>query len=181
MRFNLKTGRVAALIAGAAVAATIAAAPARAESVGQLQCNVSPGVGQIIVSSRQVSCTFRSDIGPAQLYSGSINRLGVDIGEISGGTIVYNVIALGTAGPGALSGDYVGPGFGVTLGTGAGLNALVGGGNNAFSLQPLAATTSTGVNINAGIGALRLVYAGPAVGPRARHARRHHRRYHRHH
>lgn len=174
MRLNLTIGRLA--VAAAALAAGFAAAPARADVVGDLTCNIAPGVGAIIVSSRDVACTFRSAQGPAQLYTGKINRLGIDIGNQDSAILTYAVTALGTPAPGSLSGDYIGPGFGLTLGTGGGINALVGGGNS-FVLQPLSATTSTGTNFNAGVGELHLVFAGlePGMGHR-----RHHR-FHRHH
>lgn len=174
MRLNLTTAKVATAIAGAALAATFAAAPARADVVGELTCNIAPGVGAIVVSNRSVACTFRSPQGPVQRYQGSISRLGVDIGALNSGVLTYAVTALGSPAPGSLTGDYFGPGFGLTLGTGAGVNALVGGGNS-FSLQPLSATRSTGVNFNAGVGELHLAYVGSEpVGPR-------HRRFHHHH
>lgn len=177
MRLNLKTGRLVAAVTGAALAAAFAVSPARAEVVGQLQCNIAAGVGQLVVSQRGVSCVFHS-AGPTQLYQGFISRLGVDIGNLTAGTLTYNVIAIGTPAPGVLAGSYVGPGFGLSLGTGAGLNALVGGGGS-FVLQPIAGTTGTGVNFNAGVGELRLAFAGLEPGPRLGRIHRHHRHHHR--
>lgn len=175
MRFNVKSGRVAACIAGAALVATLFSAPARADVVGELQCTIAPGEGAVVVSQRAVQCVFHNN-GPTQLYTGIISRLGVDIGPQTSGTLVYNVLAIGTPAPGSLAGDYVGPGFGLTLGNGGGLNALVGGGNS-FTLQPISATTTTGVNFNAGVGELHLAFAGLEQPP----VRPHHRRHHRHH
>ena len=181
MRFNLvTTGRLAALIAGAALTGAVATTPARADVTGLLTCNISAGTGIIIASQRAVACTYRSSAGgPTELYNGSISRLGVDIGTLDSGTLSYQVAALGVAAPGALAGNYFGPGFGVTLGTGGGLNALVGGNGNSISLQPLSVTNSTGVNVNAGIGNLNLNFAG-LEGPAMR-MRRHHRMHHMHH
>ncbi len=179
MRLNPKTGRLAALIAGTMLAASFAAAPARADVVGEMQCTIAPGEGVIIGSQRAVSCTFHSNEGPAQLYTGYLNRLGVDIGNQTTGVMVYSVLAIGTPAPGSLSGDYVGPGFGLSLGNGGGVNALVGGGNS-FTLQPLSGTTSTGVNFNAGVGELHLTYAGLEAAPAPRARRHHHRRHHTH-
>ena len=166
---------LAALAAGALLATTFAALPAHAEIVGTLSCNVAPGMGAIVVSQRSLSCTYQTAGAPTELYTGSISRLGVDIGQITGGTLTYSAYVAGSAGPGALAGTYVGPGFGVTLGTGGGINALVGGNGNSITLQPLSETTSSGVNINAGIGALNLTYAGLGA-PVLRH--RHHRHHH---
>ena len=177
MRLTYKTGRAAALIAGTALAATLLTTAARADVVGEMTCNIAPGEGAIIVSQRAVSCTFRSNAGPTQLYTGFINRLGVDIGNQTSGILTYNVLAVGEPAPGALTGDYVGPGIGLSLGTGVGVNALVGGGNS-FTLQPISGTTSTGVNFNAGVGELHLTFAGLASEPRMmrrRHLRHRHR------
>ena len=177
MRFTLvNTGRLAALIAGAAMSATVATAPAHADVVGKLSCKIAAGTGIIIASQRAVSCVYQSSSGPAEVYNGSISRLGVDIGTLDAGTLTYDVAGIGTAAPGGLAGNYVGAGFGLTLGTGGGLNALVGGNGNQIALQPISVTTSTGTNVNAGIGNLNLNYAGPARSAmRMRHRRRHHR------
>ncbi len=174
MRLNVtKTARLAALAMGMALAV-----PAHAEIAGTLSCNIAPGVGAIVASQRAVACTYRSSLGPVELYNGSISRLGIDIGNQQSGVLAYNVYEGGTPVAGALGGTYVGPGFGVTLGTGGGVNALVGGNSGAIALQPLVATTSTGVNFNAGVGALHLDYAGPEQ-PMMRRHRRHHARMNR--
>jgi hypothetical protein len=186
MRLTFKTGRLAVILAGVAASAAFAVAPARADVVGEMSCNVSGGEGAVIVSQRAVACTFHSGEGPAQLYTGYMNRLGVDIGNQTGAVITYNVLAIGEPAPGSLAGDYIGPGFGVTAGNGGGINVLVGGGNS-FTLQPISATTSTGVNFNAGVGELHLTFQAlePVAGPRV-HRRFHHfhhrivRRHHHH-
>ena len=122
MRTNLKSGRLAAAIAGAVVAAAFTIAPAYADVVGTMTCNIAPGEGAIVVSQRAVSCTFVSQAsGPAQLYNGFINRLGVDIGNQTSGVLTYAVVAIGVPSPGALAGEYIGPGFGVSLGNGGGV------------------------------------------------------------
>lgn len=178
---SVKIGRLAVFLAGPLLAAVAATSPAHAAITGTLTCNVAPGVGAIVVSQRSVSCTFQSSYGPAEFYNGSVSRLGVDIGSLNGGQLVYQVVAAGLPGPGALAGTYVGPGFGVTVGAGIGLDGLVGGNGNTVSLQPVAATTNTGLDVNAGVGALSLTYAGPARGPMHRHHHRNFYRYHHHH
>ena len=183
MRFNLvTTGRLAALIAGVALTGAVATTPARADVTGLLTCNISAGTGVIIASQRAVSCTYRSSTGaPVELYSGAISRLGVDIGTLNAGTLTYQVAALGVPAPGGLAGNYFGPGFGVTLGSGGGLNALVGGNGNSISLQPIAVTNDTGLNVNAGIGNLNLNFVGlERPGMRMRRHHRMHRMHHRH-
>jgi hypothetical protein len=56
------------------------------------------------------------------------------------------------------------------LGAGLSANALVGGGANSISLQPLSAGESTGINLSAGIGALTLQ---PVALAPPRHLRHH--------
>ena len=147
------------------------AVPAQAEIAGTLACNIASGTGVVIGSQRAVACTYRSSLGPVELYNGTMSRLGVDIGNQQSGVLAYNVYEGGTPTQGALAGNYFGPGFGVTLGSGGGVNALIGGNTNAIALQPLAATTSTGVNFNAGVGNLHLDYVGPEPSPMRRHRR----------
>ncbi len=166
MRFDfVKTGRVAAVLAATAFAAAFATTSARAELVGQLQCNIGPGAGQLVTSKRPVSCTYRASGMPVQFYNGELGRIGLDVGTLTSGTLTYDVLAIGTSGLGVLQGSYFGAGGGVTLGTGIGVNTLVGGNGQSITLQPLATTISTGTNINAGFTSLALSFAG-TEGPR---------------
>ncbi len=168
MRFDfVKTGRVAAVLAATTLAGVFAATSAKAELVGQLQCNIGPGVGQLVSSKRPVSCTYRTAGMPVQFYNGELGRIGLDVGNLASGTLTYDVVAIGTPGLGVLQGSYVGAGGGVTLGTGIGVNTLVGGNGQSVTLQPLATTVSTGTNINAGFTSLALTFAG-TEGPRLR-------------
>ena len=161
MRFDfVKTGRVAAVVTAAAFAGAFAATSARAELVGQLQCNIGPGAGQLITSKRPVSCTYRSAGAPVQFYNGELGKIGLDVGNLASGTLTYDVVSIGNPALGALQGSYVGAGAGVTLGTGIGVNALVGGNGQSITLQPIATTVSTGTNINAGLTSLALSFAG---------------------
>lgn len=63
----LSKGFAAACVGAAAFAATTAVpvhAQANRVQVGQLACSVSAGVGLIVGSQRNVSCTFQPDGGP---------------------------------------------------------------------------------------------------------------------
>ena len=168
MRFDfVKTGRVAAALAAAALAGAFAASSAKAELVGQLQCNIGPGVGQLVTSKRPVSCTYRSAGAPVQFYNGELGKIGLDVGNLDSGTLTYDVVSIGMPSLGALQGSYVGAGGGVTLGTGVGFTALVGGNGQSITLQPIATTVSTGTNVNAGLTSLALSFAG-TESPRLR-------------
>src|SRR3974390_2979511 len=57
---------------------------------GSLTCDVSAGIGLIIGSQRNVSCTFTpSTPGPIEYYTGTISKPGVDIGVTTGGAMVW--------------------------------------------------------------------------------------------
>ena len=128
------------LIAAAVSILPALAAPAFADGVkvGTLRCDVSGGLGLIITSSKEMSCTFSSARGYREWYYGTIRKFGLDIGATSRGALAWAVFAP-TAGPrhGALAGDYVGVAASATVGAGVGANALVGGFGRSFTLQPL--------------------------------------------
>ena len=67
--------------------------------------------------------------------------------------------------PGALAGDYVGAQGSVAAGAGAGGAVLVGGSNNAISLQPISVSVGTGLNVSAGLGNLNLQYMPVTPAP----------------
>jgi hypothetical protein len=139
-----------------------------ASRVGTLNCNVSSGVGLVITSSRALSCAFQSSTGRVEYYTGTVQRFGLDIGVTGAGKLGWIVFAATRPGAGALAGTYAGATANVSVGVGVGANALVGGAGNAFTLQPFSVEVQTGVNIAAGVGALRLDYNPPARRARRR-------------
>jgi hypothetical protein len=160
----------AALLGAAFVGLTATAASAVPVQSGVLACNVAPGIGFVIGSSKTLSCVFHRARGRPEYYAGTINRIGVDVGATGPGQFAWGVITAGPPGRHyALAGDYGGPGIGIALGAGGSANSLVGGYGNSISLQPLSGAT-TGLNLSAGIGALTLQPV--AAGPPGR--RRHH-------
>jgi len=148
------------MIAVAAAVLPMIAAPASADAavkIGGLRCDVAGGLGLIITSSKEMRCFFSSTHGYHEWYYGTIRKFGLDLGATSRGVLAWAVFAP-TAGPrrGALAGDYVGADASVTLGAGVGANALVGGFDRSFTLQPLSVETQTGVALAAGVAALSL-------------------------
>ncbi len=161
-------------VLGCVVALWVGAANvAKADQIGMLECNVSPGVGLIVTSRQALSCRFSRSYGPPEYYVGTITKFGLALGATGPGRLVWEVFSA-TPEPGrfALAGEFTGATAELTLGAGLGANALVGGNARSIALQPLSVNAQTGVNIAAGVGALRLV---PAVG-----YYRHHRRHHYH-
>src|SRR6202140_5104060 len=86
-----------AVLGSAAAFAAMVATPVQAQpsrvQVGQLSCSVSAGVGLIVGSQRNVNCTFQPDNGPPEAYTGTMTRVGVDVGFTTGGAMVWGVFA----------------------------------------------------------------------------------------
>ena len=161
--------RFAITLCAAAGAACIAMplAPAQAQraertKAGTLDCDISGGIGLIIGSKKSVDCVFSPDRGPREVYSGSINKFGLDLGVTSGGRMVWAVYTKTTARRGELAGNYGGASAEVSLVAGLGANVLVGGSNRTVALQPLSIQGQSGVNIAAGVSELRLRSEGRA-------------------
>jgi hypothetical protein len=136
----------------------LAATAQSSVQVGTLRCDVSLGVGMIIIEKQTLSCAFRQDAGGAvDLYTGSIDQFGVAIGKTAAGHLIWGVLAASKGlPPGALAGSYGGVGANASFGVGAGANVLVGGTGRSFSLQPTSVEGETGVNIAGGVTTLTL-------------------------
>jgi hypothetical protein len=130
-------------IAAAFVLFTVMPAGAQsATKAGLLSCNMGPTIGMIVGSHQHIHCRFTPDAGgPSELYSGSITRIGLDVGFRAGG---------------ALRGHYVGASGDASFGLGAGGKLLVGGSHKTISLQPLALSGQVGVNLALGVAGLTL-------------------------
>ena len=146
------------LLASAGLAfVALAATPAGAQTrTGMLTCTVAPGVGLILGSQKQVNCDFRSVQGWHESYSGSITRIGLDVGFTVGGTIAWAVFAPAGSGRGVLAGGYGGATAEATVIGGLGANVLVGGFQRSIALQPVSVGAQRGLNAAAGIGGLEL-------------------------
>lgn len=150
-----------ALFGVAAVSLTLGLAlPAIAAEnvkVGALRCDVSAGLGLIITSSQDLNCSFTSARGRREHYYGKIRKFGLDIGATERGVLAWDVFA-SVEGPRrhALAGDYAGVDASATVAVGVGANALVGGSDRAFTLQPLSVQGQTGLALAAGVESLTL-------------------------
>ena len=139
----------AAAAAFALVGAAGAAQAASSVKVGVLTCDVEPGLGFIIGSDKSLDCWFKpSKGGKTEHYSGSIKKLGIDVGYTAKTKIAWLVFAAEKS-PNkkhALAGTYVGASHEVTLGLGLGGNWLIGGSNKSFALQPWSIQGQVGLN-----------------------------------
>src|SRR3954471_24127400 len=150
--------RAAVCMAALASATTLGAASAAENvKVGSLRCDVAGGLGMIIGSSKEMECQFTSAKGRVEHYYGTIRKFGLDIGQTNAGTLAWDVFAP-TGGPlrHALAGEYAGVGASATIGAGLGANAMVGGRENSFTLQPLSIQTQTGLNLSGGVSSMTL-------------------------
>jgi len=144
---------MAAALLAATVAAPLPASAGDAIRFGVLTCDISAGVGLIITQKQELGCTFTPDNGgPVDVYSGSIQEFGLELGETTGGELTWLVFSLQNGVPkGALAGTYVGLSANASLGAGFGANSLNGGLERSIVLQPYSVQTQTGVNIAAGV------------------------------
>lgn len=147
----------------AAVAALMLAAPGAAQAaaqvkVGVLTCHVEPGVGFIIGSSKDMTCSFKRSGHKTERYHGNIKKLGLDIGVTGRTEIVWLVFSASSTkyGRGSLAGTYVGGSAEATLGVGLGGNWLIGGSKRGFALQPWSIQGQTGLNYSVAFSGLTL-------------------------
>jgi Protein of unknown function (DUF992) len=151
--------RCIALVTAAFMLALVSAPTSVAQQVraGLLTCDVSAGIGLIITSQKQLSCSFVPD-NPAiarEDYDGTITKYGLDLGVVGGGIMVWAVFT-GTVAGGFLAGDYVGASGEASLGAGVGANVLIGGSNRTVTLQPVSVSGQIGVNVAVGVASLQL-------------------------
>ncbi len=148
-----------AFAAAAALAMIVKPADAqpRRIQVGTLTCSLSAGVGMIVGSRRNVKCLFKGQLGePEETYTGTMTRVGLDIGVTSGSAIIWAVFSETNRYAGMLTGTYTGASAEVSIAAGLGANVLVGGSNSTVALQPLSVQGQIGLDIAAGIGQLEL-------------------------
>lgn len=128
------------------------------ERLGTLSCEVAGGMGMIIGSSKAVTCSFKQRTGKIERYTGTIGKLGVDVGITGKSYLSWIVVntAPTRVGDGALAGTYLGASAAASVGVGLGANALVGGNSKNFALQPLSGEAGTGLNVAAGVSRLKL-------------------------
>jgi hypothetical protein len=151
----------AAYVATVAVAAVVAARTANAESrriqIGTLTCSLSSSIGLVIGSQRNVSCMFRGVPGePDEPYTGTMIRVGLDVGITTGSVIIWTVFADTSRYKGMLAGTYTGASAEMSIAAGLGANVLVGGSHQTLALQPLSVQGQIGLDIAAGVGSLDL-------------------------
>lgn len=146
---------IAAALAAVGLMATVSTAEAAALKTGVLSCHVNGGWGWIVGSRQKASCVFTASNGKKTKYDARITKVGLDIGYTDNKNISWVVFNLkGDAAD--LSGTYIGVNAEATVGVGMGANALLGGFNNNFALQPVSVQGQTGLGAAAAVQALTL-------------------------
>jgi hypothetical protein len=124
---------------------------------GMLTCKTSASVGLIVGSRQKLRCQLKAENGKIQNYTGTIGRLGLDVGVTGGGAMAWAVwTSTANIPSGALAGDFVGASGDASLGAGVGANVLVGGTRKSISLQPLSVEGQVGVNLALGVAKMTL-------------------------
>lgn len=144
------------IVLAAASLVALLASPAYAESgtkLGLLNCAIEGGAGFIVGSSKDLSCEFAPASGPSEVYTGTVRKIGLDIGVTGKQLMQWLVLAPAdnVYKPGALAGSYAGASAEATAVVGAGANVLVGGFDKSFTLQPVSISTQTGLNLAVGV------------------------------
>ena len=143
------------LIAASAISLS-ASYSSHAETIelGLLTCDIEGGVGLIIGSKKDLTCVFEyaNSKRPDDLYTGTVKKFGLDVGVTGRAVVKWVVLGanVDSAVPGSLGGDYVGVSATASAGVGLGANALIGGSNDGFILQPFSLEGSEGVNVAIG-------------------------------
>jgi hypothetical protein len=140
---------LAAAVAALALTAAVPAAQADTRvRVGRLACDVEPGIGLILGSSKDLTCKFYRKGYKTEVYDGRIDKIGIDLGVTGYTHIEWLVFSANNTkyGKGSLRGNYVGGSAEATLGVGLGGNWLIGGSKRGYALQPLSIQGQVGLN-----------------------------------
>jgi hypothetical protein len=136
-----------------------ATAPAQMSmQTGLLTCHVASGFGYIVASSRTMTCTYEPWLGHSEDYSGTISKIGIDLGYLGSFVLVWAVIAPNFSADdrGALAGTYVGATAQAVALLGAGVNVMTGGFRRSIALQPISVEGNTGLYVGAGLASINL-------------------------
>jgi hypothetical protein len=128
------------------------AGPSDGVRIGYLDCGIGGCLGYVLGSAKSVDCAFVSALGaePVDRYSGTIRKMGVDLGFTTQGRMIWAVFAP-TAGyhQGSLGGIYKGATAEATAGLGVGANVLTGGTAGSVHLQTVSVQGQVGLNVAA--------------------------------
>src|SRR5215207_6269598 len=126
--------------------------------IGSLSCNVGGSTGYVLASRKSLDCVFLNKDGTQSAqYTGSIDKVGVDIGYTKAVHTIWRVYSLGSdRGPSNLSGTYVGEQGTAAAGSQAGGNWIYGGPNAEVGMLESGIVKDAGYNLAAGVAAMTI-------------------------
>ena len=126
--------------------------------IGSLSCNVGGGTGYVLASRKSLDCVFLDKDGVLSAqYTGTIDKVGIDIGYTKAVHTIWRVYSLGSVrGPWNLSGTYVGEQGTVAAGAQAGGNWIYGGPNAEIGMLASGVVQDAGYNLATGVAAMTL-------------------------
>jgi hypothetical protein len=144
-----------ALVAG--LASTAEARPAPLRQAGTLTCVLDPAIGLVVGSARGASCTFDRTGRRPEGYTGTLSRVGVDLGIASATAVQWRVYTPGgKVRRGMLAGSFGGPSSEATVVVGPGVVTLLGHGRQRIALEPITSSGQAGLTFALGQAGLLL-------------------------
>lgn len=126
--------------------------------IGSLTCNVGGSTGYVLGSSKPLDCVFLGKDGVSTAeYTGTIDKVGIDIGYTKAVHTIWRVYSLGSnRGATQLSGTYVGEQGTVAAGSQAGGNWIYGGPNAEIGMLASGVVKDAGYNLATGVAAMTI-------------------------
>lgn len=126
--------------------------------IGSLTCNVGGSTGYVLGSAKPLDCVFlsRDGVSSAQ-YTGTIDKVGIDIGYTRAVHTIWRVYSLGSdRGVTQIGGTYVGEQGTVAAGNQAGGNWIYGGPNAEIGMVSSGVIKDAGYNLATGVAAMTI-------------------------
>ncbi|MGQ3674538.1 DUF992 domain-containing protein [Xanthobacter sp. TB0139] len=119
-------------------------------AAGLLECRGEFATGTGFGSMRRVRCEYRPTGGRNHYYTGTLERVGLDIGISDQGSMLWGVVATSpTLEKGALAGTYVGFTSGFAIGPGFSANVLAAkDATRQVTLQPVSISSDSGLSLS---------------------------------
>jgi len=126
--------------------------------IGSLTCNVGGSTGYVLGSAKPLDCVFLGKDGVSTAhYTGTIDKVGIDIGYTKAVHTIWRVYSLGSdRGVTQIGGTYVGEQGTVAAGNQAGGNWIYGGPNAEIGMVSSGVIKDAGYNLATGVAAMTI-------------------------
>lgn len=147
-----KTLIPAMMAAATLFAASTATQAAPTLQVGNLQCNLASETNYVLYSQGSYDCTFTNAAGDTAEFTGTIDKVGVDLSYDLQQQINWLVLAPSFQDAAdSISGTYAGTSTDASLGAGFGTRFMLGGSGDQVTLQPIAVSGHFGAGAAVGL------------------------------